>query len=212
MRCRTLRGRSCPNTASPRTSARWPARGRTRLKRYRPDPDVTAHDFDRPALDPGLPGLRKQPQIGTSLMPSRRQLLLSGAAIALAGLGLPALAAGRFERVLARLRRLVDEGQLPFASIRLARQGEVLAEAHVSGIETIGPHSLYRIHSMTKPLVAAAVVLLVEDGKLALEDQVERYVPEFADLKVGGGTLDALEPARPMRVAQLLTHSCGLAN
>lgn len=145
-------------------------------------------------------------------MPSRRQLLLSGAAIALAGLGLPALAAGRFERVLARLRRLVDEGQLPFASIRLARQGEVLAEAHVSGIETIGPHSLYRIHSMTKPLVAAAVVLLVEDGKLALEDQVERYVPEFADLKVGSGTLDALEPARPMRVAQLLTHSCGLAN
>ncbi|MCW4455254.1 beta-lactamase family protein [Flavobacterium sp. MXW15] len=125
----------------------------------------------------------------------------------------PLFAAGdRFDPVIARLRGLVEDGQLPFASIRIARRGTMLAEAHLSGSESIGPDSLYRIYSMTKPVVAAATVLLVEDGRLALEDPVAKYVPEFADLKVAAGALDALEPARPMTVAHLLTHSCGLVN
>lgn len=143
----------------------------------------------------------------------RRDFLKVGAAMALGGLMPPLLAAGdRFDPVIARLRGLVEDGKLPFASIRIARHGEVLAEAHLSGSEGIGPDSLYRIYSMTKPVVAAASVLLVEDGRLALEDPVAKYVPEFADLKVAAGALDAPEPARPMTVAHLLTHSCGLAN
>lgn len=143
----------------------------------------------------------------------RREFLKVGAAMALGGLMPPLFAAGdRFDPVIARLRGLVEDGQLPFASIRIARRGTMLAEAHLSGSESIGPDSLYRIYSMTKPVVAAATVLLVEDGRLALEDPVAKYVPEFADLKVAAGALDALEPARPMTVAHLLTHSCGLVN
>ncbi|TWT21119.1 beta-lactamase family protein [Luteimonas marina] len=145
-------------------------------------------------------------------MISRRQFLLSGAAVAAGGLALRAFAADRFDPVIARLRRFVDDGALPFASIRIAQRGQVLAEAHLPGVEAIGPDSLYRIYSMTKPVVAAGVVALVEDGKLALEDPVAKYVPEFADLKVVASALDQLEPARPMTVAQLLNHTCGLAN
>lgn len=145
-------------------------------------------------------------------MISRRQFLLSGAAAAAGGLALRAFAADRFDPVVARLRRFVDEGELPFASIRIAQRGQVLAEAYLPGVETIGPDSLYRIYSMTKPVVAAGVVALVEDGKLALEDPVAKFVPEFADLKVVAGSLEQLEPARPMTVAHLLTHTCGLAN
>src|SRR5690606_40429132 len=111
-----------------------------------------------------------------------------------------------FAAVLARLRGYVDGGTLPFASIRIARQGQVQAEAHVPGAEAIGPDSVYRIYSMTKPGVAAGVVLLVEDGRLSLEDPVAKFVPEFSGMEVMGATADAREPARRMTVAHLLTQ------
>lgn len=148
-------------------------------------------------------------------MLNRRDFLWSGTALALGTLASPLFArdtGGRFAPVIARLRRFVEDGALPFASIRIARHGKVLAEAQISGVESIGPDSLYRIYSMTKPVAAAAAVLLVEDGKLALEDPVAKYVPEFADLKAVTGLPERLEPARPMTVAHLLTHGSGLAN
>jgi len=114
--------------------------------------------------------------------------------------------------VVSRLRRLVDEGKLPYASIRIARHGQVLCEAHIPGAEAIGPDSVYRIYSMTKPVVAAGVVRLVEDGELSLQDPVSKFVPGFASLEVMAGPGGQRHPARPMRVAHLLTHSCGLAN
>ena len=113
---------------------------------------------------------------------------------------------------MARLRGFVENGELPFASLRIASQGRVLLETHVSGAEQVGPESLYRIYSMTKPIVAAGIAVLVEEGRLGLEDPVARYVPEFADMTVLAGSSDQREAARPMRVGQLLTHSCGLAN
>ena len=143
---------------------------------------------------------------------TRRQFLISGAVLAASSLVMPALARGRFQSVVARLKRFVDEGELPFASVRIARHGRVLAEANFPGIEPVAPQTLHRIYSMTKPVVAAGVVLLVEDGRLKLEDKVADYVPEFAGIEVIAGSLERLEPARPMTVAHLLTHACGLAN
>ena len=137
--------------------------------------------------------------------------MLSVAALAACGLAGRAFARDRFTLVMEQLRGYVEDEKLPFASIRIARHGQVLAEAHIPGAEAVGPGSVYRIYSMTKPVVAAGVVLLAEDGRLSLGDPVAKYVPEFASLKV----LDAVgrrEPARMMTVAQLLTHSCGLAN
>src|SRR5690554_2505728 len=134
----------------------------------------------------------------------RRQFMFSAAAAVACGLAGPAFARDRFAPVLAQLRRYVEDGKMPFASIRIARHGQVLAEAHIPGAEAIGPDSMYRIYSMTKPVVAAGVVLLVEDGRLSLEDPVAKFVPEFAGLEA----LDAAgerEPARAMTVAQLLT-------
>ncbi|MGN6653799.1 MAG: serine hydrolase domain-containing protein [Rhodanobacter sp.] len=145
-------------------------------------------------------------------MINRRQFLLAAAGAAACGLVAPAFARDRFAPAIARLRGFVEAGQLPFASIRIARHGLVLAQTHISGVEAIGPESLYRIYSMTTPVVAAGAVLLVEDGKLSLHDPVAKYVPEFARLKVVAGSLQHLEPARTMTVGHLLTHSCGLAN
>lgn len=143
-------------------------------------------------------------------MIDRRAFLASAAAL---GLGGPALAAADpFAGAVDALKRRVEDSDLPFAALRIARHGQVLAETHLPGVEAIGPDSLYRIYSMTKPVVAAATVLLVEDGRLTLETPVADIVPELADLKAAAGSLDRLEPARPMTVAHLLTHTCGLAN
>lgn len=147
-------------------------------------------------------------------MIDRRQFLLAAAGAAAWGLARPAfsLARDRFAPVVAHLRGFVEAGQLPFASIRIARHGRVLAQAYLPGVEPVGPDTLCRVYSMTKPVVAAGVVRLVEDGKLSLEDPVAKFVPEFARLEVVAGSTDRLEPARTMTVAHLLTHSCGLAN
>lgn len=143
-------------------------------------------------------------------MIDRRTLMISGAA--LAGLAAsPVRASDALDPVVARLRGFVEQGDLPFASLRVAQRGRVLAEAHISGAETIGPDSIYRIYSMTKPVVAAGAVLLIGDGDLTLDMPVAEVVPEFGDLQVVGEG-DARDPARPMSVGHLLTHTCGLAN
>jgi CubicO group peptidase (beta-lactamase class C family) len=145
-------------------------------------------------------------------MINRRQFMLASAVASLCGLPALGFARDRFEHAIARLRGFVEDDKLPFASIRIAQHGDILAEAHIAGREKIGPDSLYRVYSMTKPVVAAAVVMLVGDGKLDLQDPVSKYVPELAELQVVAGALDHLEPARPMTVAHLLTHTCGFAN
>jgi len=146
-------------------------------------------------------------------MISRRGFLVSSGALALGAWAMPAHAsAGRFQAVVATLRHAVERGELPFASLRIASQGRVLLETHVSGVGQVGPESIHRIYSMTKPVVAAGIALLVEDGRLGLDDPVARHVPEFANMTVRTGASDTPEAARPMRVGQLLTHSCGLAN
>ena len=148
-------------------------------------------------------------------MIDRRRFLCTAGAAAAALLLPRRLAASTpdargLDAVVARLRGFVEDAALPFAAIRIARHGRVLAEAHVGGVEPVGPDTLYRIYSMTKPVVAAGAMLLVEDGRLSLNDPVARHVPEFAKLAVEDAGVSV--PARSMTVAHLLTHSCGLAN
>jgi CubicO group peptidase (beta-lactamase class C family) len=75
--------------------------------------------------------------------------------------------------------------------------------------------SIFRIRSMTKPIASVAVLMLMEEGKLALDDPVARYLPEFANAQVfAGGTADApilRAPKRPITIRHLLTHTAGFA-
>ena len=79
----------------------------------------------------------------------------------------------------------------------------------------MAPDTLFRIASMTKPITSVAVMMLVEEGRVVLNDPVERYLPEFSDarvLEVAGdeGAFRLVEPKRPMTVRHLLTHTSGL--
>ena len=77
---------------------------------------------------------------------------------------------------------------------------------------------IFRIYSMTKPIVSAAAMMLVEEGKLALEAPVSRYIQAFANVKAGvekteaqgQKSLDLVAPRRAMTVQDLLRHTSGL--
>lgn len=127
----------------------------------------------------------------------------------------------------ARLQRIgafldaeyVASGRLPGLDVLVARDGEAVYR-HTSGLAradgmAMGTDSIFRIASMSKPLTAVAFMMLVEEGKVALDDPVTKVVPEFARLGVytgGGGETDFFpaKPAPVMRMVDLLTHMSGL--
>ena len=78
-----------------------------------------------------------------------------------------------------------------------------------------GMDTIYRLHSMTKPLTAVAAMILVEDGKIGLDDPVSKYIPAFADLTVHvsgrGDEMITEQMVREMTVRDVLTHQSGLS-
>jgi CubicO group peptidase (beta-lactamase class C family) len=115
--------------------------------------------------------------------------------------------------------RYVGPGRLPNASVLVSRKGEtvhqsVLGMADVERGKPATDDTIYRIYSMTKPLTSVLLMMLVEEGKLALEDPVSRYIPEWKTLGVyAGGIGDTFRTtpcARPMQVIDLLRHTSGL--
>jgi CubicO group peptidase (beta-lactamase class C family) len=76
-----------------------------------------------------------------------------------------------------------------------------------------GPDSLWRIYSMTKPITGIAAMLLVEDGKISLDDPVSKYIPGFANMRVltsPDTSLDSVPAKNPILIRNLLTHTAGL--
>jgi CubicO group peptidase (beta-lactamase class C family) len=86
--------------------------------------------------------------------------------------------------------------------------------ASLERAEPIKPETLFRIYSMTKPITCAALLMLVEAGRIDLDDPVARYLPAFASMQVLAArspTGSSYEPpARPLRIHDLLTHTAGL--
>lgn len=128
--------------------------------------------------------------------------------------------AGRLDRIAAFVERdYVGPGRFPGADILVARDGVPVWRATMGQMRADGTpwaeDAICRIASMTKPIVSIAFMTLVEEGLVALDDPVTRFVPEFADLQVyaGGGGDAPFNPgprAAPMRMVDLLTHRSGL--
>ena len=115
--------------------------------------------------------------------------------------------------------RYLDSGKLPHVQVLVAHEGEI---AHFSsqgaareGGKTIDETSLFRIASMTKPVTSIAFMMLVEQGKVAVDTPVYHVLPEFKDLGVynggGAGAPFLTKPCdRPMLMLDLLRHTSGL--
>lgn len=161
---------------------------------------------------------------------TRRNLLAAAAATPLAGLGAPALAAAPalpmaspaaagfdpagLKALSADLQDLVDRGQLAGVTTLAARKGKVFhfETRGLADVETgapAQPDTIWRIASMTKPVVGVAMMQLWEKGLWKLDDPVVRHIPEFEGLKVRAADGSLVPQASPMTMAQLMSHTAG---
>ncbi|WP_420444095.1 serine hydrolase domain-containing protein [Candidatus Poriferisodalis sp.] len=125
----------------------------------------------------------------------------------------------RLERIAPHLNRYVDDGRLPGVSALVTRGGKI-AYTHRYGDRDcerslpVTSDTIYRIYSMTKPIVSIAAMQLYEQGLFQLKDPVSRWIPSFANARVfaGGNVMQyqTTEPASEVTIHSLLTHTSGL--
>lgn len=128
------------------------------------------------------------------------------------------LSRSRLQAMSDAFKREIDKGTVPGVTVLVARRGQVgwfeaLGKQSPVAAAPMARDSIFRIFSMTKPIVSVAVMALVEDGHLLLGDAVAKFIPEFASQQVGvveDGKLELVAPARPMTVQDLLRHTSGL--
>jgi CubicO group peptidase (beta-lactamase class C family) len=123
----------------------------------------------------------------------------------------------RLERLTAIMARQVEEKKAPGVSMLIARHGRIAYRQSVGKLRPGGPpmsdDPIFRIYSMTKPVVSVAAMMLLEEGRLLITDPVSKYVPAFANAGVGvanGDKLDLAPLKRPITVQDLMRHTSGL--
>lgn len=139
----------------------------------------------------------------------------SSAAPEAAGMSSTALA-----RIEAHLKRgYLDSGRFPGTQLLVYRRGQIVHNA-VQGFADLARNvpvsndTIFRIYSMTKPVTSVAFMMLVEEGRVALDEPVHKYIPEWKNLGVYQGGVAPLfmtkTPTRPMQIIDLLRHTSGL--
>jgi CubicO group peptidase (beta-lactamase class C family) len=135
------------------------------------------------------------------------------------------LSAHRLERISQILKQDVEQGKLPGAVFMLARRGSLVYSDAVGYLnkstgKPMPRDAIFRIYSMSKPLVSVAAMMLVEDGSMQLTDPVSKFLPEMKSLQVSVPRADAefakvtyatVPAEREMTVQDLLRHTAGLA-
>jgi CubicO group peptidase (beta-lactamase class C family) len=123
-------------------------------------------------------------------------------------------------------RRYVDSGQLPGILTQVHRKGELVhtgmaGQMDLERAKPMREDAIFRIYSMSKPITSVALMMLVEEGALGLDDAVSTHIPEWKDLGVYASGMPTLladappsfittPPLRPMKVVDLVTHTSGL--
>ena len=159
----------------------------------------------------------------TTMMDRRALLATLGAAIS-AGVAVPgsalarALTEGDFPAIKAFLDSYVDTKKLPglVCGIKYKDSPPRYVSAGTLAFDTpdkCGPDSLYRVYSMTKPVTGMAIMKLIEDGKLHLDQPLGDIVPEMKNLKVitDPATMATAPAKNPILIRHLLTHTAGVS-
>src|ERR1700753_1125514 len=128
------------------------------------------------------------------------------------------LSPSRLQKLSDAFKREVDKGTLPGATVMVARKGQVgwfdaIGRQSPTDPRPMAHDTIFRIFSMTKPIVSVGIMMLVEEGQLLLVDPVAKFIPEFARQKVGvenSGRLELVDPVRPITVQDLLRHTSGI--
>ena len=118
--------------------------------------------------------------------------------------------APQLEAVNEAVRKHVEADEVAGAVTLVLEDGKIVhlsavGKADLEADKPLRPGAMFAIASMTKPITATAFMTLVEEGKVSLDDPVSKYIPEFADAKFDGKTLD-----KPITIRECLTHTAGL--
>jgi CubicO group peptidase (beta-lactamase class C family) len=128
------------------------------------------------------------------------------------------LSSSRLQRMSDAFKREVDKGTAPGVTVMVARRGQIgwfdaIGQQDPANSAPMAKDSIFRVFSMTKPIVSVGIMMLVEDGHFLLSDPVAKFIPEFAEQKVGvenNGKLELVPVTRPMTVQDLLRHTSGI--
>ncbi|MEO8260161.1 MAG: serine hydrolase domain-containing protein [Acidobacteriota bacterium] len=163
-------------------------------------------------------------------------LMLTAASVPSGTADQTGFAPDRLQRIHEVMQRYIDAGQISGAVTLVARRGHIAhLEAHgladLESKKAMPKDAIFRLASTSKPVTAAAIMMLVEEGKVRLTDPVSRFIPEFKSMKVamprpgaqpapapaaggrGGGSdvaFDLVSATREITIKDLLTHGSGL--
>ena len=126
-------------------------------------------------------------------------------------------------RINAYIKNEIATNKIPGAVMMIQRGGqtayfETFGARDPATKAVMSADTIFRIYSMSKPITSVVTMMFVEEGRIALDDPVSKYIPAFADVKVGVEkkgddgkvTLDLVAPRRPMTIQDLLRHTSGL--
>jgi CubicO group peptidase (beta-lactamase class C family) len=124
----------------------------------------------------------------------------------------------RLQRMSDAFKREIDKGTMPGATIMVARGGQIgwfdaLGKQDPAQSAAMTRETIFRIFSMTKPIVSIGVMMLLEEGQFLLDDPLPKFIPEFANQKVGienNGRLELVPLARAITIQDLLRHTSGI--
>ncbi|MFN0029055.1 MAG: serine hydrolase domain-containing protein [Acidimicrobiales bacterium] len=125
------------------------------------------------------------------------------------------MSSDRLARIDPVMEAFAESGGFAGLSVVLARRGQTVFSGQYgfrdreAGLPMTGD-TIFRIYSMTKPVVSTALMMLFEEGRFRLTDPVAKYLPAFGAVKVLQEDGSLVEPLRPMQVRDLLTHTSGL--
>ncbi len=126
----------------------------------------------------------------------------------------------RLARIAPVMNDFVRDNQLPGILTLIQRRGQIVHRGSfgLMDIEAGKPmrdDALFRLYSMTKPVVSVALMLLYEEGRFGLSDPISRFIPAFKDTKVYAGSprggMKLVEQEQPINFHHLLTHTAGLS-
>jgi len=121
------------------------------------------------------------------------------------------------------VRADIAKGVVPGATMTVVRHGKVAyrrawGERDPTNRAPMTDDAIFRIYSMSKPITTVAAMMLVEEGRLGLQEPVAKYIPQFANVKVGverngdngQRVLDLVDPRQPMTIQDLMRHTSGI--
>ena len=125
------------------------------------------------------------------------------------------MSASRLERIRPAMQAYVDRGVYAGITTLIARRGKVIHEEQFGWRDReaqtpMTADAIFRLYSMTKPIVCTGLMTLLEEGRFTLFDSLAKYVPAFAGVKVREADGSLVKPARPIQLRDLMTHTSGL--